>query len=395
MSLGPGHALDEFIEALGDDDPQALYDKAPCGYLTTDADGLILKCNRTFLTLTGFTYEEIVGRRRFADLLTRGGQIFHETHYAPMLRLQGAAREIALDVVRKDGSRLPVLVNAVLERDDRARPSIIRTAVFAAEQRRQYEEELLLAKQRAEESQARAVALARTLQATLIPPTPPRIPHVDVAAGYRPAGDGTQVGGDFYDVFRVDDDDWVVILGDVCGKGAEAAVVTALARYTLRAAAVEHGEPSSALATLNQVMLGHETERFCTVVFVRLRHADGRIRCRLASGGHPLPLLRRADGSVVEVGRPGSLVGILEETTFEDVEVVIEPGEALVLYTDGVAEARDNGDQYGMERLADVLRLDHRTAEALVASVVEDVLAFQGGTALDDIAVLALRVPPD
>jgi sigma-B regulation protein RsbU (phosphoserine phosphatase) len=187
----------------------------------------------------------------------------------------------------------------------------------------------------------------------------------------------------------------VVILGDVCGKGAEAAVVTALARYTLRAAAVEHGEPSSALATLNQVMLGHETERFCTVVFVRLRHADGRIRCRLASGGHPLPLLRRADGSVVEVGRPGSLVGILEETTFEDVEVVIEPGEALVLYTDGVAEARDNGDQYGMERLADELRLDHRTAEALVASVVEDVLAFQGGTALDDIAVLALRVPPD
>jgi sigma-B regulation protein RsbU (phosphoserine phosphatase) len=393
MSVGPGEALEGFIEALGDDDPQHLYDNAPCGYLTTDADGLILKTNQTFLTLSGYSREELVGQRRFAQLLSRGGQIFHETHYAPLLRMHGAAREIALDLVRKDGSRLPTLVNAVLERDEQAQPTVIRTAVFAAEHRRQYEEELLHAKQRAEESQARAVSLARTLQATLIPPTSPRIPHVDVAAAYRPAGDGTQVGGDFYDVFKVDEDEWVVLLGDVCGKGVEAAVVTALARYTLRAAAVEHARPSDALAMLNQVMLGHETDRFCTVAFLRVRRGDDGIRCRLASGGHPLPLLCRENGQVVEVGRPGSLVGILEDTQFEDVEVVMGPGETLLLYTDGVVEARSNGDQYGTERLAQILRLGHPTADDLVGAVVEDVLAHQGGAAADDIAVLALRVP--
>jgi sigma-B regulation protein RsbU (phosphoserine phosphatase) len=392
MTVGPGEALEEFIEALGDDDPQHLYDNAPCGYLTTDADGLIRKTNQTFLTLTGYSREELVGKRRFAELLSRGGQIFHETHYAPLLRMHGAAREIALDLVRKDGTRLPVLVNAVLERDASDRPTWIRTAVFAAEQRRQYEEELLGAKHRAEEAQARAVALARTLQATLIPPTPPRIPGVDVAAGYRPAGDGTQVGGDFYDLFRIDEDEWVVLLGDVCGKGAEAAVVTALARYTLRAAAVEHEQPSDALATLNQVMLGHETDRFCTVVFLRLTRERGGLRCTLASGGHPLPLMRRRDGQVVEVGRPGSLVGILDDAEFEDVEVVLSPGEALLLYTDGVVEARHDGDQYGTERLVQVLRLEH-TAESLVGAIVDDVLRYQGGTAADDIAVLALRLP--
>jgi sigma-B regulation protein RsbU (phosphoserine phosphatase) len=393
MSVGHGDALEQFIEALGDDDPQHLYEHAPCGYLTTDPDGVILKTNQTFLTLTGYTRDELVGRRRFAELLSRGGQIFHETHYAPMLRLQGAAREIALDIVTKDGVRLPVLVNAVLERDERAQPRVIRTAVFAAVQRRQYEEELLQAKQRAEESQARAVALARTLQATLIPPTPPRIPHVDVGAAYRPAGDGTLIGGDFYDVFPVGDDDWVVLLGDVCGKGVDAAVVTALARYTLRAAAVEHVEPSGALATLNQVMLSHDTERFCTVAFLRLTRHNGSTRCVVAAGGHPLPLLLSAEGAVTDVGRPGSLIGVFEQTEFHDVELVMAPGDTLLLYTDGVVEARNNGDQYGVERLGDMLRLRHPTAEALVTSVVEDVLAFQGGTAGDDMAVLALRVP--
>jgi sigma-B regulation protein RsbU (phosphoserine phosphatase) len=393
MTVGPGDALEEFIEALGDDDPQHLYDNAPCGYLTTDADGLIRKTNQTFLTLTGYTRDELVGRRRFAELLSRGGQIFHETHYAPMLRMHGAAREIALDVMKKDGSRLPVLVNAVLERDHQEQPTTIRTAVFAAAQRRQYEDELLNAKRRAEQSQAQAVALARTLQATLIPPTPPRIPFVDVAAAYRPAGDGTQVGGDFYDVFQLTEDEWVVVLGDVCGKGAEAAVVTALARYTLRAAAVEHDKPSQALATLNHVMLGHETDRFCTVVLLRLRRDEDGVRCVLASGGHPLPLLRRADGRIEEVGRPGSLVGILEHTEFEDVEALASPGATLLLYTDGVVEARRNGDQYGMERLTEVLHLEHATAEGLVTAVVDDVLTFQGGSAADDIAVLALRVP--
>lgn len=271
MTSSGSEALQAFYEALLDDDPEQLYDRAPCGYLSTAADGTIIKVNQTFLTLTGYDRGQLIGRLRFAQLLSAGGRIYHETHYAPLLSMQGHAHEIAFDLLRADGSRLPVLVNSVVERDSQGTPRVIRTAVFDARQRREYERELLRAKQRAEQSEARATALARTLQQTLIPPAPPAIPHLDVAAVYRPAGDGSEVGGDFYDVFPLGTGDWIVAVGDVCGKGVEAAVVTALARYTLRAATVEHPEPSTALATLNDVLRHHHTNRFCTVVLLRLR----------------------------------------------------------------------------------------------------------------------------
>lgn len=242
-------------------DADLLDDRAPCGYLVTTPDGLVEHVNATFLAWTGLRREDVVGRRRFVDLLAVGGRIYHETHYAPTLRLQGTAREIALDVVRADGSRLPVLVNSVLDRDADGTPTAIRTAVFDATERRRYERELLAAKRRAEEAEGRAVRLAQTLQQTLIPPTPPHVPGLDVAAAYRPAGDGAHVGGDFYDVFQVSADDWVVVLGDVQGKGADAAAVTALARYTVRAAAVDHDAPHDVLRTLDQVLRRAETDR--------------------------------------------------------------------------------------------------------------------------------------
>jgi sigma-B regulation protein RsbU (phosphoserine phosphatase) len=230
-------AIDAFHAALLDDDPAALYERAPCGYLSTLPDGTIVKVNQTLLTLTGYERADLVGRRRFAELLTAGGRIYHETHYAPMLQMQGVVREVALDLVRADGQRLSVLVNSVLERGPHGAPVIVRTAVFDATHRRAYERELLWAKERAEASEARAVVLARTLQQTLIPPSRPQIPGLDVAAAFRPAGDGAQVGGDFYDVFAVGSGDWFVTVGDVCGKGVDAAIVTALARHTIRAAA--------------------------------------------------------------------------------------------------------------------------------------------------------------
>ena len=131
-------ALDEFYAALADDDASKLYEQAPCGYLSTTPDGVITKVNRTFLTLTGYERAELVGVRTFAQLLTAGGRIYHETHYAPMLRMQGAAREIALDIVRADGSRLPALVNSVLDRTPYGTPVVVRTSVFDAAERRVY-----------------------------------------------------------------------------------------------------------------------------------------------------------------------------------------------------------------------------------------------------------------
>src|ERR1700710_3033005 len=158
---GSTAALDAFSAALLGADAEQLYDRAPCGYLSTTPDGVIVKVNQTFLTLTGYDRDELVGRRTFAELLTAGGRIYHETHYAPLLRMQDNVRAIALDLVRRDGSRLPVLVNSALDRDDRGDPRVIRTAVFDATDRRAYEQELLRAKTRAEESEARATGLAR------------------------------------------------------------------------------------------------------------------------------------------------------------------------------------------------------------------------------------------
>ena len=376
-----------------DDDAEQLYDRAPCGYLSTTPDGTIVKVNQTFLNLTGYAREDLVGRRTFAQLLSPGGRIYHETHYAPLLRMRDSVREIALDVVTADGSRLPVLVNSVLDRDAGGQPTVVRTAVFDATERRSYERELVRAKQRAEESEARTRALARTLQQTLIPPTPPHIPGLDVAAVYRPAGTGEEVGGDFYDVFQVGEGDWVVALGDVCGKGVDAAVVTAVARYTLRAAAVRVPSPAQALEILNDVLLRHETDRFCTACLLRLRQVDGSWSATIAAGGHPLPLLVRG-GSLSCAGTPGSLVGVLEEAVFTDAETLLAPGDELVLYTDGVTEGRRGDEQYGEERLRANVARGSGSAASLAETLVADVLAFQGGDARDDIAVVAVRVPP-
>jgi sigma-B regulation protein RsbU (phosphoserine phosphatase) len=382
-----------FAAALLSDDAETLYDRAPCGYLSTMPDGLIVKTNSTFLTLTGYEADDLVGRRRFSELLTAGGRIYHETHYAPMLQMQGSAREIALDIVRADGSRLPVLVNSVLETDETGAPSVIRTALFDATDRREYERELLRDKQRAEESELRATALARTLQQTLIPPVPPRVPNLDVAAVYRPAGAGEEVGGDFYDVFQTGPD-WVVAIGDVCGKGAEAAVVTALVRYTIRAAAARLRSPAAMLADVNEVLLRHETERFCTAAVLRLRREAEGWEVTLAAGGHPLPLYLPADSLSASFGVPGSLLGVLEDASFTDARLMLSRGDSVVLYTDGVTEGRRGDEMFGDGRLVESLERHGPDAQGLAQGLLTDVLDFQEGDARDDIAVVALGVPP-
>ena len=275
------------------EDARSLFDDAPCGYLSCRMDGTITRVNNTFLTLTGRRREDLVGRTAFADLLTPGGRIYHETHYAPMLQMQGSAREIALDIVRADGARVPVLVNAVVRLDSQNRPAAIRIAVFEATDRREYERELLRAKQRAEASEQRARVLAMTLQQTLIPPALPDIPGLDIDAAYRPEGSGEEVGGDFYDVFEIGPSDWVIAIGDVCGKGADAAVVTALMRHAIRGAAVRHPRPKEVLEMLNDVLHHHDSKRFCTVC-----------ACAFAAARHPLERRHRVRWSpTAAVGR--------------------------------------------------------------------------------------------
>ncbi|HVM11904.1 MAG TPA: PAS domain-containing protein, partial [Actinomycetota bacterium] len=209
---------------------EELYHDAPCGYISSLPDGRIVRVNETFLRWTGYEEDALLGRR-LQDLLTPGGRIYHETHYAPLLRMQGSVREIALDLLCADGRTLPVLMNSVLRVDERGEPALVRTVVLDATERRGYERELLRARDEAEQAEHRAQELARTLQASLIPPGPPQIPGLDVAAIYRPAGDGAEVGGDFFDVFPLDDSTWGITIGDVEGKGVEAAALTAFVRY--------------------------------------------------------------------------------------------------------------------------------------------------------------------
>ena len=391
--VGSEDALDAFYTALLDDDPAALYDRAPCGYLSTLPDGTIVKVNATFLTLTGHRREDLVGRRTFAQLLTPGGRIYHETHYAPMLQMQGSAREIALEVICADGNRLPVLVNAALERDTEGNPVVVRAAVFDATDRRQYERELLRAKERAEESERRATALAHTLQRTLIPPTFPSIPGLDVAAAFRPAGDGAEIGGDFYDIFEVASGDWVVAVGDVQGKGVEAAIVTALARHTIRAAAVNQHEPSEILTTLNTVLLGDDSDRFCTVTVVRLHRDRDGWTATTSCGGHPPALLCRAGTPPVPIEASGSLLGVIPTPALAARRLRLLPGDTLVLYTDGVTEARRGGEFFGEDRLRETLAPAAASSHERVERLLEGVLDFQAGGSGDDIAIVAIGVP--
>ena len=237
--------------------------------------------------------------------------------------------------------------------------------------------------------------IARTLQQSLLPVELPDIPGVETAARFRPTGEGKEVGGDFYDVFETGDRGWTVVMGDVCGKGPDAAAVTALARYTLRAAAMRERLPSRSLAVLNEALLRQRDDRrFCTVAYAYIEPLDRGARVGISSGGHPLPLLLRADGSVEPVGAPGTLLGIVPDPDLEDRAVTLGPGDTLVFYTDGVIESRANS--HGVldeRRLAELIATCAGRGPDTIAAMVEDAAVLsQNGRPGDDIAVLVLRV---
>jgi PAS domain S-box-containing protein len=243
--------------------------------------------------------------------------------------------------------------------------------------------------------------VARTLQKSLLPPHLPAIPGLEVAGRYQAAGEGNEVGGDFYDVFGTGKDDWAIVMGDVCGKGADAAAVTALARYTIRAAAMQARKPSRVLTQLNEALLAEASsrdemdQRFCTVAYVRLRPADSGVRITSTSGGHPVPLILRVDGSIEGASKVGTLIGVLPEPKLVDRSANLSSGDALILYTDGITEARGPEGVYGEERLRKLIRSCAGMDAAAIADRIEHtVLEFQEGNARDDIALLVVRVLP-
>jgi PAS domain S-box-containing protein len=236
--------------------------------------------------------------------------------------------------------------------------------------------------------------VAQTLQASLLPAALPDIPGVDVAAEYLAAGEGMEVGGDFYDVFALDDGAWALVIGDVLGKGAEAAAVTALARYTLRALAGQSPSPAATLAALNDEMLRQSADRrFVTAALARLEpRAGGGARLVVACGGHPPPVVLRAGGGGEVAGVPGTLLGVEAQVHIEDREAQLEPGDALVLYTDGVTEARRDR-PLSPQALADALAPRHADGAGRLAREV--VRLAEEGAAVplrDDLAVLVVAL---
>jgi len=203
------------------------------------------------------------------------------------------------------------------------------------------------------------------------------------------------VGGDFYDVFETGNRGWTVVMGDVCGKGPDAAAVTALARYTLRAAAMRERLPSRSLHVLNEALLRQRDDRrFCTVAYAYLEKLDRGARAGISTGGHPLPLVLRADGSVEPVGAPGTLLGIVPDPDLADHPVTLDPGDSLIFYTDGVIESRpDSNGVLDERRLSELVATCAGSGPDEIASRIEDAAVMsQNGHPRDDIAVLVLRV---
>jgi integral membrane sensor domain MASE1 len=239
-------------------------------------------------------------------------------------------------------------------------------------------------------------SIAGALQESLLPSHVPVIPGIETAVDFRAAGKQHLVGGDFYDVFQGDDESWTVIVGDVLGKGATAAATTGLARYTLRAAAVQESEPSRILQLLNDAILRQSPDQSCTVACGRidLDHARGA-HVTLSVGGHPLPLVLRANGEVEQVGHPGTMLGVLPDPELADHTADLAPGDSLILYTDGLTDAYAPGRIVKRAGLVAALESCVGLTASEIASGLHE--AALGGHVnaepRDDIVVLILRVP--
>ncbi len=236
--------------------------------------------------------------------------------------------------------------------------------------------------------------IAHTLQKALLPESLPEIPGAEVAARYCAAGELNEVGGDFYDVFEQGPNRWMLVIGDVCGKGPRAAGVTALARHTLRAAAMSEQSPAEMLATLHLALRRQPVGAdLCTVCLVTMEHVMDRARLTVALAGHPPPLLIGADGEVSLVGEHGTLLGVLDPIDVGLTRVELEPGDTLLLYTDGLPDAGVAGGQLGEAGMIELSRrAPRRSLEEMLEHIERAAVDHAEGSLRDDLALLGIRV---
>ena len=274
-----------------------------------------------------------------------------------------------------------VLAFGILEGTGRFHEGDLQLAVEIGRRTGTAVEHVRLAEERAE--------VATVLQEGLMPRALPHMPGWETAAVYQPAGEVNAVGGDFYDAFETDAG-WMVLVGDVVGRGAAAASLTALARHTIRTAGTLTGDPRTALALLDESLRARGEAALCTVVIMILpRSTEDEVDVRLVSAGHPLPLRLRG-GQIEEVGRPGPLLGAFEGSSWELTTTRIKEDDQLVVFTDGVIEAGSKAERFGEERLHAELRGAERPVAA-IGRVTAALEAFLGGDPADDVAIVAVR----
>ncbi len=240
------------------------------------------------------------------------------------------------------------------------------------------------------------MAISQSLQRSLLPPGLPDVPNVEIEVIYRAAGEGNEVGGDFYDVFPISDGAYGFAIGDVCGTGPEAAAVTGLARHALRLLAREGFGGPAVLERLNAAILDEGARsRFLTLLYGELwPREDGSALLKVVCAGHPLPLRLRQDGSVVPAAEPQPLLGVIDDLELYAEEVVLDPGDVLLCVTDGITERREGSRMLGDDGLAEVLSTcTGLTAGAVAARILRAVERFAAEPASDDMAILAMRIP--
>jgi serine phosphatase RsbU (regulator of sigma subunit) len=238
--------------------------------------------------------------------------------------------------------------------------------------------------------------IATVLQHSLLPRSLPEIAGFEASSRFLAAGEAYEVGGDFYDVFRSGSRSWSAVIGDVCGKGPEAASLTALARYTVRTATSPDNTPSDVLRALHHSINSERSDfRFCTAALARIEapaNGTGEAQVTVALGGHPLPIILRKDGQVQSIGEPGTILGVLPSPTVADVEDTLAVGDSLILYTDGVLDIANRAKRGDPDWFKDQVAVSTgKSAEEIAERLVQAAIERHGTELRDDIAILVIR----
>ena len=364
----------------------AVLDSMPDGVFVLDAFGRVADVNPAGAVALGSRRADLVGRS-LADLLPPGQAPTEHELSTPSTATSSATDEHArMSLGAGEDQRIF---------DVQRRPLTDQSGRQAGELVVLHDiTERVRADERLQELLTERSRVAAALQTSLVPRSLPAISTLDLASRYEPAGDGREIGGDFFDIFPLDQDSWGVVMGDVSGKGAEAAAVTAQARYTLSALADPLHPPSRTLRELNgQLLKATPVERFVTLIYAVVRLSDSGVDLTLSLAGHHPPLLLRGAGTVEPVGRLGMALGLFEDPELYDTHVTMQAGELLCLFTDGLVEARDDRDLFGSERVAAVLARHSRSSvEDVATELVGAARSFDRGHELsDDLALLVLR----